>query len=98
MSRLIRASYDLLGLVTFFTHESKEVRAWTIRRGTPAKRAAGVIHTDMERGFIRAEVVSFEDLARCGSIARCREDGSLRLEGKDYQVQDGDVITFRFAA
>ncbi|MDZ7374261.1 MAG: redox-regulated ATPase YchF [candidate division KSB1 bacterium] len=98
MSRLIRASYDLLGLVTFFTYESREVRAWTIPQGTPARRAAGTIHSDMERGFIRAEVVSYEDLVRCGSIARCRESGALRLEGKDYVVQDGDVITFRFAS
>lgn len=97
MSRLIRSSYDLLGLVTFFTYESKEVRAWTIRRGTVARRAAGTIHSDMERGFIRAEVISYQDLLRCGSIARCREAGALRLEGKDYVVQDGDVITFRFS-
>jgi hypothetical protein len=98
MSRLIRASYELLGLVTFFTYESREVRAWTIPQGTPARRAAGTIHSDMERGFIRAEVVSYDDLVRCGSIAKCRESGALRLEGKDYLVRDGDIITFRFAA
>jgi GTP-binding protein YchF len=96
MSRLVRKSYDLLGLVTFFTYVSDEVRAWTIPRGTPAKRAAGAVHTDIERGFIRAEVVSFADLQAQGSLGRCREHGLLRLEGKDYVVQDGDVVTFRF--
>jgi len=96
LSRLVRASYDLLGLVTFFTYVHDEIRAWNIPRGTPAKLAAGAVHTDMERGFIRAEVVGFDDLARCRTIAHCREEGLLRLEGKDYVVQDGDVITFRF--
>ncbi len=95
-SRLIRDSYELLGLVNFFTAGEKEVRAWTIRRGTRAKEAAGVIHSDLERGFIRAEVVPYEDLVRLGSFARCREEGVLRLEGKDYVVKDGDVITVRF--
>ncbi|NOZ55634.1 MAG: redox-regulated ATPase YchF [Calditrichaeota bacterium] len=95
-SRLIRDSYELLGLVNFFTAGEKEVRAWTIRRGTRAKEAAGAIHSDLERGFIRAEVVPYEDLVRLGSFARCREEGVLRLEGKDYVVQDGDVITVRF--
>ena len=95
-SRLIRDSYELLGLVNFFTAGEKEVRAWTIRRGTRAKEAAGAIHSDLERGFIRAEVVPYEDLVRFGSFARCREEGVLRLEGKDYVVQDGDVITVRF--
>jgi GTP-binding protein YchF len=96
LSRLVRASHDLLGLVTFFTYVHDEIRAWNISLGTPAKLAAGAVHTDMERGFIRAEVVSFEDLTRCKTIAHCREEGLLRLEGKDYAVQDGDVITFRF--
>ncbi|MGQ9561546.1 MAG: redox-regulated ATPase YchF [Candidatus Oleimicrobiaceae bacterium] len=96
MSRLVRKSYDLLGLVTFFTYVSDEVRAWTVPRGTTAKRAAGAVHTDIERGFIRAEVVSCADLQAQGSLARCREQGLVRLEGKDYLVQDGDVVTFRF--
>ena len=96
LSRLVRASHDLLGLVTFFTYVHDEIRAWNIARGTSTKLAAGAVHTDMERGFIRAEVVSFDDLARCKTIAHCREKGLLRLEGKDYVVQDGDVITFRF--
>ncbi|MCR4439544.1 MAG: redox-regulated ATPase YchF [bacterium] len=96
MFRLVRTSYELLRLVTFFTYVSEEVRAWTIPRGTTAKLAAGAVHTDIERGFIRAEVVSYADLNAHGSLARCRELGLLRLEGKDYIVQDGDVITFRF--
>ncbi|MBC7185898.1 MAG: redox-regulated ATPase YchF [Calditrichaeota bacterium] len=96
MFRLVRKSYELLRLVTFFTYVSEEVRAWTIPRGTTAKQAAGAVHTDIERGFIRAEVVSYVDLHAQGSLARCRELGLLRLEGKDYIVQDGDVITFRF--
>ncbi len=94
--RLIRDSYELLGLANFFTAGEKEVRAWTIRRGTRAKEAAGVIHSDLERGFIRAGGVPYEDLVRLGSFARCREEGVLRLEGKDYVVKDGDVITVRF--
>lgn len=94
--RAIRASYELMGLVSFFTVVSQEVRAWTVPRGTPAVKAAGKIHSDMERGFIRAEVISFSDLARCGSIAEGRRQGLLRLEGKGYPVQDGDVITFLF--
>ena len=94
--RLVRDSHDLLGLITFFTYVHDEIRAWNIRQGTFAKLAAGAVHTDMEQGFIRAEVVSFDDLARCKTIAHCREEGLLRLEGKNYVVQDGDVITFRF--
>lgn len=96
LDRLIAAAYRLLGLITYFTAGVKEVRAWTIRLGTKAPQAAGVIHSDFERGFIRAEVVSFEDLQSAGSIAQAREKGLLRLEGKDYVVQDGDIITFRF--
>jgi len=96
LERLIRCSYELLGLISFFTTEGNEVRAWTLRRGTPARAAAGTVHTDMERGFIRAEVAHYDDLIRCGSVAKCRDQGLLRLEGKDYIVQDGDVITFRF--
>ncbi len=95
--RLVRESYRLLDLVTFFTATgSKEVRAWTVRRGAKAPEAAGKVHSDMERGFIRAEVVAYQQLAVDGSLAVARERGHLRLEGRDYVVQDGDVIHFRF--
>ncbi len=97
LPRLVRACQALLGLRTFFSIASAEVRAWTIPAGTRAQRAAGRIHTDMERGFIRAEVIGYADLVACGSVAVARERGLARLEGKDYEVQDGDVITFRFA-
>jgi GTP-binding protein YchF len=97
LDRLIRASYHLLGLISFFTIGKDECRAWTIRRGTSAQEAAGVVHSDMERGFIRAEVVSFEDFIRRGNYAVCRTDGVLRMEGKNYIVKDGDIIEFRFA-
>jgi len=96
LDRVIRASYALLGLLSFLTAGEDECRAWTIRQGTKAPQAAGVIHSDIERGFIRAEVVTFADLMAAGSIAACREKGTLRLEGKDYVVRDGDVINFRF--
>ncbi len=96
LERVTKMSFQLLGLITFFTTASNEVRAWPIRQGTSALHAAGKIHTDMERGFIRAEVISFGDLIRAGSIAEGRKHGLLRLEGKNYQVQDGDVITFLF--
>jgi hypothetical protein len=96
LNRLIKAAYRLLGLYTYFTAGVQEVRAWTIRRGTKAPQAAGVIHTDFERGFIRAEVVSYDDLIACGSMNGAKEKGLLRLEGKDYVVQDGDVMHFRF--
>jgi ribosome-binding ATPase YchF (GTP1/OBG family) len=95
--RFIRASYALLDLVSFLTAGEDECRAWPIRRGTTAVKAAGRIHSDLERGFIRAEVIAFDDFVRCGSEARCREAGKLRLEGKDYVVQDGDVLHVRFA-
>jgi len=95
LHRLIRATYELLGLISFFTAGEPEVRAWTIRRGTPAVRAAGAIHTDIERNFIRAEVVRCEDLLAAGSLPAAREKGQVRLEGKDYVVQEGDVILFR---
>jgi len=95
-NRLIRESYQLLDLISFFTIGKEEVRAWTIRKGTVAQKAAGEVHTDMERGFIRAEVVHFEDFRQHGSMAKCREVGVLRLEGRDYVVQDGDIILFRF--
>lgn len=93
---LIKAAYYLLGLETYLTAGEQEVRAWTIRKGTKAPQAAGVIHSDFERGFIRAEVVSYEDLMSAGSFAKARELGRLRLEGKEYVVKDGDVVHFRF--
>ena len=94
--RFIRASYALLDLISFFTTGEDEVKAWTIERGTPARKASGKIHSDIERGFIRAEVAAYADFIRYGSEAKCREAGKLRLEGKDYPVQDGDIIHFRF--
>ncbi len=94
--RIIRLSYSLLGLISFFTVVSQEVKAWTIHKGTTAPRAAGKVHSDMERGFIRAEVIQFDDLVKCGSIAEGRKRGLLRSEGKNYTVQDGDIITFLF--
>ena len=90
------AAFALLGLIQFFTVGEDECKAWPIRRGTPAPRAAGTIHSDFERGFIRAEVVSYDDLMAAGSIAAAREKARLRSEGKTYVVQDGDVINFRF--
>lgn len=96
IDRLARAIYDLLGLISFLTSGEDEVRAWTIPKNFPAKKAAGKIHSDIERGFIRAEVVSYQDLKEAGSIAKAREKGLFRLEGKDYLVQDGDIINFRF--
>ncbi|MFV9510320.1 redox-regulated ATPase YchF [Tepidibacillus sp. LV47] len=96
LDRLIQAAYRLLGLITYFTAGEKEVRAWTIKKGTKAPQAAGVIHSDFERGFIRAEVVAYEDLVQAGTMNQAREKGLLRLEGKDYVVQDGDIMHFRF--
>ena len=96
LNRVIRAGYRLLGLETFFTAGPKEVRAWTVRRGSRAPEAAGVIHTDFQRGFIRAEVVTYEDFVACGGEQGAREAGRLRVEGKDYVIQDGDVVHFRF--
>jgi ribosome-binding ATPase len=95
--RILRTSYALLGLISFFTMGEDECRAWTIRRGTRAPQAAGTIHTDLERGFIRAEVVTYEDFVKAGSLAACRDKGLLRLEGKDYVVQDGDILNIRFS-
>jgi ribosome-binding ATPase len=95
--RFIRASYALLNLISFLTAGEDEVRAWTITQGTNARKAAGKIHSDIERGFIRAEVIAYEDFIALGSEAKCKEAGKLRLEGKDYIVQDGDIIHFRFA-
>lgn len=96
LDRLIKASYALLGLISFLTAGPKEVRAWTITKGTKAPGAAGKIHSDFERGFIRAEVVSFDDLRRIGSMNGVKEAGLLRSEGKDYVMQDGDIVVFRF--
>jgi GTP-binding protein YchF len=96
LDRLIRAAYGLLGLQTYFTAGPKEVRAWTVHRGATAPQAAGVIHTDFERGFIRAEVISYADYIACGGEQGAKEAGKMRLEGKDYVVADGDVIYFRF--
>ncbi|MBI4313906.1 MAG: redox-regulated ATPase YchF, partial [Candidatus Omnitrophica bacterium] len=96
LNRLIRAGYDLLGLITYFTVGPKEDRAWTIRAGTKGPQAAGVIHSDFERGFIRAEVIGYDDFVRCRSEAAAREQGKLRVEGKEYVVQDGDIMHFRF--
>ena len=97
VSALIRASYALLGLETYFTAGEKEVRAWTIHVGTKAPQAAGVIHTDFEKGFIKAEIVSYKDITTLGSVAAAREAGKYRLEGKEYIFQDGDVAVFPFA-
>ena len=96
MGALIRATYHLLGLQTYFTAGEKEVRAWTIQVGDTAPKAAGVIHSDFERGFIKAETVAYDDLVACGSVAAAREKGLYRMEGKDYVVADGDVLLFKF--
>ena len=96
LNKVIKASYDLLGLMSFLTAGEPEVRAWTIQKGTKAPEAAGKIHTDIQRGFIRAEIVSYNDLIREGSMNAVKEKGLMRLEGKDYIMQDGDVVLFRF--
>ena len=96
LDRLIHAAFDLLGLMTFLTAGEDECRAWTIQKGTPAQKAAGKIHSDIERGFIRAEIVNYDDLVKAGSMLAAREKGQIRLEGKDYIMQDGDVTYFRF--
>ena len=96
LNRLIRAGYDLLGLQTYFTAGVKEVRAWTIHKGDTAPQAAGVIHTDFERGFIRAQVIAYDDFIALGGEAKAKEAGKMRAEGKEYIVQDGDVIHFLF--
>ena len=96
LDRLIKASYTLLGLISFLTAGPKEVRAWTIRNGTKAPQAAGKIHSDFERGFIRAEVIAYDDLIACGTMAAAKEKGLIRSEGKDYVMKDGDVVVFRF--
>lgn len=96
LDRLIGASYHLLGLISYLTAGKPEVRAWTITRGTKAPQAAGKIHSDFERGFIRAEVVSFEELVACGSLTAAKEKGLVRSEGKEYVMKDGDIVLFRF--
>jgi ribosome-binding ATPase len=96
LARMIRAAYTLLGLETYFTAGVKEVRAWTVHKGSTAPQAAGVIHTDFEKGFIRAEVIAFNDFVTLGGEAKCKEAGKMRLEGKEYIVKDGDVMHFRF--
>ena len=96
LEKLIKASYSLLGLISYLTAGEPETRAWTITKGMKAPQAAGKIHSDFERGFIRAEVVNYQDLLDCGSTAAAKEKGLVRLEGKEYVVKDGDVILFRF--
>ena len=96
LGALIRATYHMLGLRTFFTFNEKEVRAWTIHAGDTASKAAGTIHTDFERGFIKAETVNLDDLVKCGSVGHARETGHYRIEGRDYVVKDGDVLLFKF--
>ena len=96
LDRMIKCSYALLGLISFLTCGPDECRAWTIKKGTKAPQAAGKIHSDFERGFIRAEIVAFDDLKACGSMAAAKEKGLVRSEGKEYVMQDGDVTLFRF--
>ena len=96
LNRLIRAAYSMLGLINFFTVGEDECRAWTVHEGTKAPKAAGKIHSDIERGFIRAEIVTYDELMKCGSFAAVREKGLLRIEGKDYVIKDGDIAYFRF--
>jgi hypothetical protein len=96
LNKLIKAAYSILNLVTYFTAGEKEVRAWTIRKGWKAPRAAGVIHTDFEKGFIRAEVIKLEDYKKYKTELACKEAGKMAVEGKDYVVKDGDIMHFRF--
>ena len=96
LDRLISECYKLLGLISYLTAGKPEVRAWTIKKGTKAPQAAGKIHSDFERGFIRAEVISFDNLISCGSMAAAKEKGMIRSEGKDYVMKDGDIVLFRF--
>ena len=96
LDKLIRSSYALLGLISFLTAGSDECRAWTIKKGTKAPQAAGKIHTDFERGFIRAEVIAFEDLKALGSMANAKAQGKVRSEGKEYVMKDGDIVNFLF--
>jgi ribosome-binding ATPase YchF (GTP1/OBG family) len=96
LDRIIQASYRLLNRISFFTIGSDEVKAWTLTRGTPALEAAGSVHSDMQKGFIRAEVLSYDDLKKYGSFQEAKKAGQVRLEGKEYTVRDGDIINFRF--
>jgi GTP-binding protein YchF len=96
LDKLIKASYSLLGLISYLTAGPEEVRAWTITRGTKAPQAAGKIHSDFERGFIRAEVIAFDDLISCGNMVAAKEQGLVRSEGKEYVMKDGDIVLFRF--
>ena len=96
LDKLVQATYKILGLKTFFTVGKDEVRAWTFKDGMNAKKCAGIIHTDFEKGFIKAEVMSYEDLIEYGSELKVKEAGKLRIEGKDYLMQDGDICLFRF--
>ena len=96
LDQLVKECYSLLGLISYLTAGPKEVRAWTIEKGTRAPQAAGKIHTDFEKGFIRAEIVPYDTLVELGSMAACKEKGLVRSEGKDYVMQDGDVVLFRF--
>ena len=96
LDKLIIASYDILGLMSYLTAGEIEVRAWTIKKGTKAPQAAGKIHSDIERGFIKAEIVSYGDLVNCGSMVKAREKGLIRLEGKDYIMKEGDIVDFKF--
>ena len=96
LDRLVIASYDILGLMSYLTAGEVEVRAWTIRKGTKAPQAAGKIHSDIERGFIKAEIVSYDDLIECGSMAKAREKGLIRMEGKEYTMKEGDIVDFKF--
>ena len=96
LDRIIKAGYKLLGLISYLTAGEKEVRAWTVEDGTKAPQAAGKIHSDFEKGFIRAEIVSYEDLVALGSMTAAKEKGKVRSEGKDYVIKDGDVVLFRF--
>jgi ribosome-binding ATPase YchF (GTP1/OBG family) len=98
LDQLARVGFDTLGLQTYLTAGPKETRAWTIRQGATAPEAAGVIHTDFQRGFIKAEIVSYDDLMSVGSLLKAREAGKVRMEGKDYVMQDGDVVEFRHSA
>ena len=96
LDRLIQKGYELLGLISYLTAGKQEVRAWTIKKGTKAPQAAGKIHSDIQRGFIRAETISFDTLMQAGSMANAKEKGLVRQEGKDYVMQDGDIVLFRF--
>ena len=96
VNKVIRAAYKMLDLISFFTVGGKENRAWTIHRGMLAPKAAGAIHSDLERGFIRAEVIKYDDLVALGSELKCKESGKLHVEGKNYEVQDGDILHIRF--